>query len=353
MIDLILHIERLLPEHDCLVVPGLGGFVQNELEARLLNNKETFYPRGKEISFNARLTFNDGILVQSYQEACEISFEEALEKVRGEVSEIRLMLEEGKFVRFGRIGTMHKTDQGSLQFRPDNRNLFYPESYGLMPFAYPNLEHRVKAPIKTERKKRHEDPFIHIRLSKKSFQNFLIGAAASLFVLLIAKPAGNLDNIENQKAFLLQEYIMAVPSVKEVVTEKILTSPEVISETVKPITETGLAPIKTKTEIPVSGNKTIQTQDSKEKTIAANTPKVNLRTYYIIISSFPNRTTAENWLAANKKGIFSNAGIIEGDGRARIYINKLQDKALAETFLNKFRSDNSSHSDAWLLSVKN
>lgn len=376
MTDLILHIERLLPEHDCLVVPGLGGFVQNETEAKLIHNKETFYPRGKEISFNSRLTFNDGILVQSYQESLNISFEEASLKVKKAVGTIISMLEEGKFVRFGRIGTMHKTEQGNLQFRPDNRNLFYPESYGLMPFAFPNLEHRIKAPVKTEIKKRREDPFIHIRISKRSFQNFLTGAAASLLVLLIAKPAGEIENLENQNAFLLQEYVMDETILENPVTTTTYSANTVIVNE-KSNTETVLisnsdAVIQNNALALATKPKQIQKNDlalatkpkqileevrkakvSEEKIIAASIPKLVQKTYYVIISSFPSKETAEKWLSANKNGIYSNAGIIEGDGRARIYINKMHDKPLAEKWLVKFRSESTIHGDAWLLSVKN
>lgn len=349
MTDLILHIERLLPEHDCLVVPGLGGFVQNETEARLIHNKETFYPRGKEISFNSRLTFNDGILIQSYQENLNVSFEEASLRVKKAVGTIISMLDEGKFVRFGRIGTMHKTEQGNLQFRPDNRNLFYPESYGLMPFAYPNLEHRTKAPTKTEIKKRREDPFIHIRISKRSFQNFLTGAAASLLVLLLAKPAGEIESIENQNAFLLQEYIMDETTPEKSNNDSDIQKNEIVTELSN--TNVGNLALASKPKQIIEEVK--KAKVSEEKIIAANVPKIVQKTYYIIISSFPSKETAEKWLSVNKKGIYSNAGIIEGDGRARIYINKMNDKPLAEKWLGKFRSENTIHGDAWLLSVKN
>ena len=368
MTDLILHIERLLPEHDCLVVPGLGGFVQNETEARLIHNKETFYPRGKEIIFNSRLTFNDGILIQSYQESLRISFEEASLRVKKAVGTIISMLDEGKFVRFGRIGTMHKTEQGNLQFRPDNRNLFYPESYGLMPFAYPNLEHRTKAPTKTEIKKRREDPFIHIRISKRSFQNFLTGAAASLLILLIAKPAGEIESIENQNAFLLQEYIMEETDIINPVNTYTANTDNVTedSSTETVIQKNNIVKANSNIDAVIQKNdlalaskpkqiieEVKKTKVSEGKIIAVSVPRIVQKTYYVIISSFPSKETAEKWLSANKKGIYSNAGIIEGDGRARIYINKMHDKPLAEKWLGKFRSESTIHGDAWLLSVKN
>ena len=347
MKDLFLHIERLLPEHDCIVVPGLGGFVQNETQARLVHNKEIFYPRGKEISFNSRLTFNDGILVQSYQEICGITFEEAIERMREDVCEINVLLDEGKFVRFGRIGIMHKSDEGSLQFRPDNRNLFYPESYGLSAFAYPNLEHRATVPVKAKPKRRSEDSFIHIRLSKRGFQNFLTGAAASLLIMLISKPAGNIDNIDSQKAFLLQEYFMSEPG-SEGFTAGLETDEMNDASDIEDVKYVSLESINPK-------DQTVGKPGMTRQGVVPDTAisKVSLRTYYIIISSFPDKSNAENWLANNKKNIYSHAGIVDGNGRSRIYINQFQDKQLAESWLNKFRSDNPDHDDAWLLSVKN
>jgi hypothetical protein len=341
MKDLILHIENLLPEHDCVVVPGLGGFMQNETESEVVHDKETFYPRGKEVSFNSRLTFNDGILVQSYQEYFKISFEDAVERIREEVREVHKMLDEGKFVRFGRIGTIFKADEGNLQFRPDNKNLFFPESYGLMPFVYPNLESRTRKSVMVRQKKHHEDPFIHIRLSKRSLQNILTGIAASFLVLFISKPAGSIEKINNQKAFLLQEYIMDEPIKNQIDTEPIFEKAVVAEPT----------EIKTVVSERVFKNDIVKVQPVKEPVIS--TSITNSRNYYIIISSFPTNEGAKKWLDRNKSGIYSHAGIIVRDGRARIYINQFRDKKSAESWVEKFRDDNPNHDDAWLLSVKN
>ncbi len=381
MKDLILQIENLMPEHDCIVVPGLGGFVQNETEAKIIHEKETFYPRRKEISFNPRLNFNDGILVQSYQESYDLSFEDATERVKKDVAELKEKLEEGKFIRLGRIGSVHKTEDGKIQFHPDHRNLFYPESYGLSPFVFTSIEHRLHTPVrkiaenpvKKNKQKPVRESYIHIRIPKKAVQNLLTGAVVSLFILLLSKPVGGLEEVENQKAFLLQEYFEELPSSSS------STAPTAQAKQIQPNAENSAAKLSESTldtqsetvalpeqkvetaalqanAVPVS--KQIKTvvnpvASAPTKTEAIASKPVSLRTYYIIISSCPERSIADKWLKANKKGIYSSTGIIERDGRSRIYIKQFTQREEADQWLETFRSNHPDHKDAWLLSVKN
>jgi hypothetical protein len=136
---LVQHIENLLPGNDCVVVPGLGGFVQNVVHARIQKESNLFHPATKEICFNPKLRFNDGLLAQSYQEIHGMSFEEANQQIQQALQEILSKMEEGKYVRFGRIGTLSK-NEGQLIFRPDNKNHFLPEAYGLSTFTFPTLQ---------------------------------------------------------------------------------------------------------------------------------------------------------------------------------------------------------------------
>ena len=64
MIELAKHIEVLLLENDCVIVPGLGGFIAHYWCSKY--NKETreFCPPDRSIGFNRKLVMNDGMLVQ-------------------------------------------------------------------------------------------------------------------------------------------------------------------------------------------------------------------------------------------------------------------------------------------------
>ena len=66
MIELAKHIEVLLLENDCVIVPGLGGFIAHYRSSIYNKEMREFYPPVRTIGFNPKLVMNDGLLVQSY-----------------------------------------------------------------------------------------------------------------------------------------------------------------------------------------------------------------------------------------------------------------------------------------------
>lgn len=62
MIELAQHIEALLLENDCVIVPGLGGFVAHYTPAMRVAEENTFLPPTRIIGFNPQLKMNDGLL---------------------------------------------------------------------------------------------------------------------------------------------------------------------------------------------------------------------------------------------------------------------------------------------------
>ena len=97
MIELAQHIETLLLENDCVIVPGFGGFVAHYSPATRVKEENIFLPPTRTIGFNPQLKLNDGVLVQSYMSAYDTSFADASRIVEKEVNEfIGLLHEEGK-----------------------------------------------------------------------------------------------------------------------------------------------------------------------------------------------------------------------------------------------------------------
>ena len=66
--NLARHIEWLLGENDCVIVPGLGGFIAHYTPARRIEAENRFLSPTRIIAFNPRLKINDGVLVQSYMQ---------------------------------------------------------------------------------------------------------------------------------------------------------------------------------------------------------------------------------------------------------------------------------------------
>ena len=62
MIELAQHIETLLLENDCVIVPGFGGFVAHYSPATRVKEENIFLPPTRIIGFNPQLKLNDGVL---------------------------------------------------------------------------------------------------------------------------------------------------------------------------------------------------------------------------------------------------------------------------------------------------
>ena len=77
MIELAQHIEVLLLENDCVIVPGFGGFVAHYAPATHVKEENLFLPPTRTIGFNPQLKLNDGVLVQSCNSVTDGELEQA------------------------------------------------------------------------------------------------------------------------------------------------------------------------------------------------------------------------------------------------------------------------------------
>ncbi len=134
------HIADLLCLHDCVIVPGLGGFVANHSPAMVLEERHLFMPPSKEIGFNRSLSHNDGLLVNHLcrREGC--SYQEGTEQVNAFVSELLLSIGRQEVAILDGIGDFRKDALGNMLFAPQGGNAFLPDSFGLGQFQFDPLE---------------------------------------------------------------------------------------------------------------------------------------------------------------------------------------------------------------------
>ena len=83
------QIIDLLFEHDCVIIPGFGGFVAQYSAASFEEKKQTFTPPSKSILFNKNLINNDGLLAHKYVSSYQLTYEEALSLIEEEVALIK------------------------------------------------------------------------------------------------------------------------------------------------------------------------------------------------------------------------------------------------------------------------
>lgn len=128
------HIEALLLTNDCVIVPELGGFVAHHLDASYDEEDGMFLPPRRMLGFNAQLKMNDSLLVQSYVDAYDYSYPDALACVEAEVETIRRALEdEGSHLLDG-LGTLYVNQEGALSFSPLESGILTPSLYALSGF---------------------------------------------------------------------------------------------------------------------------------------------------------------------------------------------------------------------------
>ena len=131
VIELERHIEILLLSNDCVIVPELGGFMTHHIEAHYDEDDQLFLPPLRTLGFNPQLKMNDSLLVQSYVEAYDISYPEALRRVEHEVESLKEQLSNEGTYELHDIGTLSINPEGHYVFTPCEAGILTPELYGL------------------------------------------------------------------------------------------------------------------------------------------------------------------------------------------------------------------------------
>lgn len=145
MIELDRHIEILLLDNDCVIVPDFGGFMAHHVSARRDERDGMFLPPLRTIGFNPKLTFNDSLLAQSYVECYDISYPEAVRRIADEVRELRQHIENDGSYELHDLGTLSLNEDGHYVFEPCEAGILTPTYYGLSGYEMNSLsEMRVK-----------------------------------------------------------------------------------------------------------------------------------------------------------------------------------------------------------------
>lgn len=128
------HIEILLLGNDCVIVPGLGGFMAHHVPSRYDVNDNMFVPPTRTLGFNPQLVMNDSLLAQAYVESYDISYPEAVRRIEEEVNEVRQVLELEEEYYLSGIGRLFYNIEGKIEFEPCDAGILTPWLYGLSCF---------------------------------------------------------------------------------------------------------------------------------------------------------------------------------------------------------------------------
>ena len=127
------YISDLLYRYECVIVPEFGGFVTNEISARVNNFTHTFYPPTKQLSFNSHLKNNDGLLANYISSVENISFSEATDMIKEEVENWNQALK-NELIEIPKIGLLTINTDQKLIFEPVLSENYLTSSFGLNSF---------------------------------------------------------------------------------------------------------------------------------------------------------------------------------------------------------------------------
>ena len=125
------YLHPLFLDHDCIVVPGLGGFVCNRQPAQYDEGRQELTPPHRSVLFNERLVHHDGVLAQAVSRAKGITFDQAVKEIEGEVAELKAEISDGKTIAVECVGRLYKGNNNRVQFLADEEMERMLRSFGL------------------------------------------------------------------------------------------------------------------------------------------------------------------------------------------------------------------------------
>jgi cell division septation protein DedD len=132
-------ISDLLSLHDCVIIPGFGGFIGNYSPARIDPVHHTFSPPSKKLLFNVNLKQNDGLLAQAVAAEAGTSYNDACRMVDEMAATCRHELKSGKSYVIPGVGRLYSGREGNIQFEQEKNANLLPEAFGLASFISPPI----------------------------------------------------------------------------------------------------------------------------------------------------------------------------------------------------------------------
>ena len=330
------HIEILLLSNDCVIVPDLGGFMAHHVDAYFDEEDGVFVPPIRTLGFNPQLRLNDSLLVQSYIEAYDISYPEALRRIEGEVAELRSHLEnEGEYELNG-LGLLRLNGEGKLEFEPCEAGILTPELYGLSSIEMtPLASSDAKVTSLTTRQSPATTDSITIKMSW--LRNAVAVAAAVIAFLMIGTPVSN----SNSAADMQQSAFITVPT---------KTQPQAL-----PVSgESGAPAVNEEEDSNMSF--TLPDTEASEESLSGSSQSeaAELGAFCIVMASQVSERNAQMFISQLEEKGYSEARILVSGNKhiRRVVYGFYESEAEAAATLKQLRTESRLFRETWIMEVK-
>ena len=252
------HISDLLYEHNCVIVPDLGGFVANYAPAKIHPVQHTFIPPSKNIVFNKNLKSNDGLLANHIVISENTNYPQALKYIQHFVENATLQLKNGAKVKIDEVGTLFLDVERNIQFEPDTTVNHLTDAFGLAQFQSPAIKRDTAIKrIEKEFKDRKALPAERKKINVKRYVALAIAMPLIFAMVWIPLKTDLLKNVDysNLNPFASKEVkkpaTKAIPEATVPVAipknDTALTKPVMEDTATQPVTATLVEPVKADT----------------------------------------------------------------------------------------------------------
>jgi len=148
------YVGELLFDYECVVIPGLGGFIAEDRSVKINKVTDKFSPPYRKIHFNLHLIANDGLLVNFVAAEENITYKVAKQRVDKFVFLCHKALDQGKKINFKHIGSIFFDEDKNIVFKQDETINYNADSFGLTSLVSPSVrratdEEKIKKVVKS------------------------------------------------------------------------------------------------------------------------------------------------------------------------------------------------------------
>ena len=365
MIELTKHIEILLLENDCVIVPELGGFITYYQPAHYEESEGVYLPPTRMVGFNPQLTMNDGLLVQAYMQTHHTDFLDACKMIAVKVNELKETLYQEGLVELSGIGTLHYTMYSQYEFHPLENGVMAPGLYALDAFSIAPLEAEVVTETVAEPEVPRERRIVPEKkksysLNSQWFGNAVAVVIAAVLFFALSVPVentyidkGNYASLGTDGLFdAIRSQSMATALGAEVRRQPQQQKSNVVPVVVK-VEKVATAPAPTpKVETSkVEASKVAVKKAETKKSVAKPAVVASKKHYHLIVASLATSADAERMLKEYKQQGYAGASVLQGGGRYRISLCSYAVRAEAQNKLNELKKADA-FKNAWMLTSK-
>jgi len=321
------HLISLFYRHDCIIIPGLGGFKAKYLPAGVDKKQGIVKPPVKSFYFDDRMVKDNGLMAGFIASSWNIPKDEAHSMLIKFSEETRKIVLGGNRAEVPGLGYFYLTVDERIDFHFTIENNFNPETAGQEVAGLPKVQ--MKETDKHEMMK--EEP--HPVSGKKSPARFLVPLFALLALIVVI--VVYIPSVSDQPLVgnILKKLGLSSGSIPADIHPPVVIGSGEKAEAGKPDT---VSPVK---EMPGSGSSL--SESSKESSVIK---------YYLIAGSFKDMKNAEQLSSKLTLEGYRTEILSTPDGWHRVSVMLFTSRDQALKALNELKSSGKLPS-VWLLSI--